>query len=113
MMLIEDLKDRYTKNARHFVDFPEVIFYDAFANHVEKLFGAEIIRFEVDGTIEMWLEFTYSENRFFVNNKFGDYQFYVEDEKCPDFILLEIADHFRQLLEKNESEAQELGEGEM
>jgi hypothetical protein len=50
----------------------------------------------------MWLEFTFRENRFFVNNKFGDYQFYVEDAKCPDEILLEIADHFRQLLEKED-----------
>lgn len=101
-MLFEDLKEKLN-DTRHFVDFPEVIFFDEFADYVEELPGAEIIRFELDGTIEMWLEFTYSENRFFVKNKFGDYQFFVEDKKCPDYILMEIADHFRKLLEKDDS----------
>jgi hypothetical protein len=113
-MWIEDLKEEYlTEIVRHFVDFPEVIFFDDFYDHLEELFGVEIIRYEADGTIEMWIEFIYSENRFFVNNHFGDYQFYVEDAKCPDYILLEIADHFRQLLEKDESDIQELDGNEM
>lgn len=103
-MLIEELKETYLKdNARHFVDFPEVIFFDDFYDHVEELYGTEIERFEADGTVAMWLEFTFRGHRFFVSNKFGDYQFYVEDAKCPEDILLEIADHFRRLLEKDDS----------
>lgn len=102
-MLIKGKRKELIENARHFVDFPEVIFFDDFADHIEELFGAEITEFGADGTFEMWLEFTFSNHRFFVNNKLGDYQFYVADEKCPDEILLEIANHFRKLLEADDS----------
>jgi hypothetical protein len=111
--LFEELKENVRENARHFVDFPEVIFFDDFADHIEDLFGAEITRFEVDGTLEMWLEFTFRGNRFFVNNKFGDYQFFVEDKNCPEIVLLEIAEHFRRLLESDEPAIQEFDENEM
>ncbi len=113
-MLIDELKETHlTENVRHFVDFPEVIFFDDFYDHVEDLIGAEIMRFEMDGVIEMWLEFVFLGHKFFVNNALADYHFYVEDEKCPDGILLEIAAHFRKLLESDESTVQELGESEM
>lgn len=113
-MLINELKETHlTENVRHFVDFPEIIFFDDFYDHLEDLYGAEIMRFEVDGTIQMWLEFVFQEHKFFVNNSLGDYHFYVEDKKCPDEILLELSAHFRRLLEKDGSEVQELGEDEM
>ncbi|NNE98238.1 MAG: hypothetical protein HKN25_04375 [Pyrinomonadaceae bacterium] len=102
-ILIKELKAKLPDDARHFVDFPEVIFFDEFSNHMETLDGVEITEFEMDGTIEMWLEFGFRKHRFFVNNRFGDYWFFVEDPKCPEEILLEIAEHFRKLLEKDES----------
>lgn len=113
-MVIDELKEAHlTENVRHFVDFPEVIFFDDFYDHVEDLYGAEIMRFEMDGVIEMWMEFVFRGYKFYVNNALSDYHFYVEDEKCSDDILLEIANHFRGLLEADESEVQELGESEM
>lgn len=102
MNSIEDLKANLPEDAFHFVDFPEVIFFDEFGDHVEKLPGAEVKEFEVDGTIEIWLEFTFRDQHFYVNNRFGDYWFYVADPKCPEPVLLEVADHFRKLLEKRE-----------
>ncbi|MGI8543427.1 MAG: hypothetical protein ACR2MD_08095 [Aridibacter sp.] len=102
-MFIEELKENLSEETRHFVDFPGIIFFDDFYDHVEELYGADITRFEADGTIEMWLEFKFRGYKFFVHNKYGDYEFYVEDEKCSDVILLEIATHFRQLLENNDS----------
>ena len=108
MRLLDELKDNLSDNARHFVDFPEVIFFDDFHDHVEALHGTEIKKFEMDGILEMWLEFTFRENTFFVNNRMGDYWFFVNDPKCPDEILIEIADHFRKLLEKDETNIQEL-----
>jgi hypothetical protein len=114
MILIDELKEKHlVEGVRHFVDFPEVIFFDDFYDHVEDLYGAEIMRFEIDGTIGMWLEFIFREHKFFVTNDLADYQFYVEDEKCPEEILLEIAAHFRRLLEKDETEVQELDGDEM
>lgn len=106
-MLIKNTREELLEKSRHFVDFPEVIFFDEFYEHVENLPGAEITEFEADGTFEMWLEFVFRENRFFISNKLGDYRFFVEDEECPEEILLEIAEHFRQLLEKDDSGADE------
>ena len=84
---------------RHFADFPEVVFFDEFRDHLEKLRGVKIREFETNGVIEMWLEFEYRSHEFSVNNNLGDYGFFVADSECPEEILLEIADHFRQLLE--------------
>jgi hypothetical protein len=99
--MISDLLENKIKNgARHFVDMPEVVFFDDVADHVEDLDDAEITEFETDGVVEMWLEFEYRKHNFFVTNQLGDYQFYVEDADCPEEILLEIATHFRRLLEK-------------
>lgn len=113
-MLIDELKEtNLTDGVRHFVDFPEVIFFDDFYIHLQDLFGVEIMRFEADGTIGVWLEFIFRKHKFFVTNHLGDYQFYVADDKCPEEILLEIANHFRQLLEKDESQIQEVNGNEM
>ena|SRR5688572_13166310 len=99
--MLRDFVDRKMKDgSRHFVDMPEVVFFDEFADHVERLEGAEITEFITDGVVEMWLEFEYRSHKFSVNNQFGDYCFFVLDPNCPEKILLEIVDHFRELLEK-------------
>jgi hypothetical protein len=99
--MIRDLFDLKMNNgSRHFVDMPEVVFFDEVADHVEELEGTEITEFITDGVLEMWLDFTFRGHKFSVNNQFSDYWFFVEDANCPDEILLEVADHFRGLLEK-------------
>ena len=99
-MISDLLENKIKSGARHFVDMPEVVFFDELADHVEELDGAEITEFITDGVVEIWLEFEYRGHKFFVNNQLGDYQFYVEDAECPEEILLEVAAHFRQLLER-------------
>ncbi|HQU83801.1 MAG TPA: hypothetical protein PKY59_11775 [Pyrinomonadaceae bacterium] len=99
--MIKDLLEmRMNDGSRHFADLPEAVFFDEFADHVEKLEGAEITEFITDGVVEMWLDFDYRGHKFSVNNQFGDYWFFVRDPNCSDEILLEITDHFRKLLEK-------------
>ncbi|MBS1795365.1 MAG: hypothetical protein JSS81_16025 [Acidobacteria bacterium] len=99
--MIKDLFDlRMNDGSRHFADLPEAVFFDALAEHAEKLDGAEIVEFITDGVVEMWLDFDYRGHRFSVNNQFGDYWFFVADPECPEEILLEVCDHFRRLLEK-------------
>ncbi len=83
-----------------FVDMPEVVFFDEFADHVEELEDAEITEFQTNGIVEMWLDFEFSGHKFSVTNHLGDYWFFVENPKCPDEILLEVITHFRKLLEK-------------
>jgi hypothetical protein len=98
--MIRDLFDaKLNDGSRHFVDMPEVVFFDEFADHVEELEDAEITEFLTDGTIEMWLEFEYSGQKFSVGNQFGDYWFFVDDAGCPEDILFEVIDHFLILLE--------------
>ena len=91
---------RMKDGLRHFVDMPEIVFFDETADHVEKLDGAEITEFITDGVIEMWLDFDFRGHKFSINNQYGDYRFFVRDPNCPEEILLEVIDHFRRLLEK-------------
>ena len=99
-MFDDKREEKMRDGSRHFVDMPEVVFFDEVADHVEVLDGAEITEFLTDGVIEMWLEFEYRGHNFSVNNQLGDYLFFVDDADCPEEILFEIVDHFRQLLEK-------------
>ena len=97
-MLNDLLETKMNDGSRHFVDMPETVFFDEFCEHVEKLEGAEITEFLTDGVVEMWLDFEFQGHKFSVNNQLGDYWFFVEDPDCPEEILLEIIEHFRQLL---------------
>src|SRR5687768_12077490 len=98
--MFDELREiKMNDGSRHFVDMPEVVFFDEFADHVEELEGAEITEFLTDGIIEMWLDFEFRGHKFSVNNQLGDYMFFVEDASCDEEILLEIIDHFRKLLE--------------
>lgn len=99
-MLSDLLEKKLKSGARHFVDMPEVVFFDDLYEHAENLPGAEITAFETDGTLEMWLEFEFRGQRFSIGNRFGDYWFLVDDSQCPEEILLLIVAHFRRLLER-------------
>ena len=99
-MLKDLLKIKMNDSSRHFVDLPEIVFFDEFYDHADKLEGAEITEFVTDGVVEMWLDFDFRGHKFSVNNQFGDYWFFVQDPNCPDEILLEVINHFRKLLEQ-------------
>jgi len=100
MLRIDELKEKLKSEPRHFVDLPEVIFFDDLSDHIEELFGAEIVEYEIDGVVGIWIEFAFREHMFYVDNHLGDFRFFVTDPKCPDEILMEIANHLRLLLEK-------------
>ena len=102
MMSIDELRENMNDNARHFADLPEVVFFDELTDHISDLNGAELTEFEADGVVGVWIEFNFRENKFFVDNKLGDYRFFVEDPKCEEEILLDLAAHLRKLLEKPE-----------
>lgn len=98
--MIQDLfSKKVMDGSRHFVDLPEVVFFDEIADHVEELDGAEITEFIADGTVEMRLDFEFRGHKFSVNNQPGDYRFFVENPHCPDEVLLAVIEHFRRLLE--------------
>lgn len=99
-MVSDLLEMKMNDGSRHFVDLPEVVFFDELCEHAEELRGAEITEFIADGIVEMWLDFKFRGHKFSVTNQFGDYWFFVENPACPDEILLEIIEHFRELLER-------------
>ena len=98
-MLSDLLENKMNDGSRHFVDLPEVVFFDELYDHTEELDGARITEFITDGVVGMWLDFEFHEHEFSVTNQFGDYWFFVKDPECPDEILFEIIEHFRQLLD--------------
>ena len=59
--------------ARHFVDLPEVVFFDEFYDYTEVLECVDITEFLTNGVIEMWLDFEFRGHKFSVSNQFGDY----------------------------------------
>jgi len=99
-MFSDLLETKMRDGSRHFVNMPEVVFFDELCDHLEELEGAEITEFIADGVVEMWLDFEFRGHKFSVNNQLGDYWFFVEDPNCPEEILFEIVDHFRKLLEQ-------------
>lgn len=99
-MLSDFVETETNDGARHFVDMPEVVFFDDFYDHTEKLKGAEITEFIIDGVVEMRLDFEFRGQKFSVNNQFGDYRFFVENPECPEEILLEVIAHYSKLMER-------------
>jgi hypothetical protein len=47
---------------------------------------------------ESWIDFRYKKQKFSINNQYGDFWFFVENPKCPDSVLLEVANHFERIL---------------
>jgi hypothetical protein len=98
-MLSNLLENKLIDGSRHFVDMPEVAFFDDFYDHTEELEGARLTEFVTDGVTGMWLDFEFRGHEFSVTNQFGDYWFFVRDPECSEEILFEIIEHFRQLLD--------------
>jgi hypothetical protein len=89
--------------SRHFVGLPET--YDVehpewhrLHAHAGRLAGATVTGFMTDDVTEAWLDFTYREHAFSVNNQQGEWWFFVADPACPDEILHAVAAHFETLL---------------
>jgi hypothetical protein len=91
---------RMNDGSRHFADLPETVFFDDLRQYAARLPGAKETGFVTDWVTEVWLDFEFRGQNFSINNQFGDYWFFVENPDCPDEILLEVLEHFQQILEK-------------
>ena len=79
--------------SRHFGALPQSILWHQLRNHIEVLEGGKITGFITDNITEAWIDFSYKGNSFVVNDKFGEYWFFVENPDCPDKILEEVLLH--------------------
>jgi len=96
MMGIYDM--RMNNGSRHFTTLPQTVLWYEVRDHVGKLPGAVLTGFICDDITEAWIDFTYMEYKFSINDQFGDYWFFVDEPACPDEILEHVLTHFEGLL---------------
>ena len=85
--------------SRHFGDLPQTALWYDVRDHVARLPDATLTGFVTDDITEAWIDFTYRQHDFSINDQFGDYWFFVSDPTCPDEVLSEVLEHFAELLE--------------
>jgi hypothetical protein len=81
-----------------FAALPQVKLWHDLLEHLRALRGVEITDFLTDGVVGSWIDFTFREHCFTVNEQAGTYQFFVDDPDCPSSILNEVAAHCERFL---------------
>jgi hypothetical protein len=89
---------RMGDGSRNFGDLPMTVLWYDLRDHIAKLDGATVTAFVTDDVTEAWIDFTYREQTFSVNDQNGEYWFFVDDPTCPDDILLAVLSHCETLL---------------
>jgi hypothetical protein len=84
--------------SRHFGALTQAVLWYEMRDHLGLLEGASVTGFITDNVTEAWIDFTFREHSFSVNDQFGEYLFFVADPGCPDSILEVVLAHSRQLL---------------
>ncbi len=84
--------------SREFASLPQSEHWYAVRDHAEKLEGATLTGFLCDGVLEAWIDFSFRNHEFSINDLFGEYRFFVKDPSCPDTILQLVVEHFSKIL---------------
>lgn len=93
-----DLLDmRMHDGSRHFGGVPQTVLWYEMRDAVGTLPGASLAGFVTDGVTEAWIDFTYANHHFSINDQFGEYWFFVDDPACPDGILIRVLKHFEEV----------------
>ena len=85
--------------SRHFGDLPQTVLWYDVRDHVARLPGAVLTGFVTDDVTEAWIDFTYRDQAFSINDQSGEYWFFVSDPACPVDLLSNVLSHFATLLE--------------
>lgn len=104
---MSEIREKLLTNACHLVYFHEVIFFDEFKDHLEKLRGVKITEF--DGVIKIWIEFNFLGYKFFLNNRSGDYWFWVENPRLFRGSFINYSKALLQYFETLEAENSKTG----
>jgi len=97
-MVKELLNIAMNDGSRQFGDLPQSVLWYELRDHINRLEGAKVTDFITDNITEAWIDFTYRDHRFSVNDQFGEYWFFVDDPHCPDEILEVVLGHCAVLL---------------
>jgi len=92
-MAVKLLNIEIHDGSRHFGDLPQTILWYGLRKHIKKLDGAKITDFVTDHVTEAWIDFSYREHQFSINDQLGAYWFFVHDPRCSDKILEEVLSH--------------------
>ncbi len=65
--------------SREFASLPQSELWYAVRDHVEKLEGATLTGFLCDGVLEAWIDFSFRNHDFSINDQFSEYYFFVKD----------------------------------
>ena len=84
--------------SREFASLPQSKLWYVVRDHVEKLGGATLTGFLCDGVTEAWIDFSFRNHEFSINDQFGEYRFFVKAPACPDAILQYVVKHFATIL---------------
>ena len=94
-----DLLDiRMNDGSRHFCSLPAREDWYAVRDHVANLRGASLTEFICDGVTEAWIDFSFQDQSFSINDQFGEYWFFVVEPACPESILKAVMLHWQTLL---------------
>jgi hypothetical protein len=69
--------------SRHFAGLPQTVLWYEVRDHVSKLPGAKLTGFICDDITEAWIDFSYRDHKFSINDQFGDYWFFVRSHLAP------------------------------
>jgi hypothetical protein len=90
---MELLNLRAHDGSRRFAALPQRVTWRKLRRHLESLPGLKVTGFLTDFVTEGWLDFTYREHKFTVNDQFGEFWFFVEDPAAPEELLNRVAEH--------------------
>jgi uncharacterized protein (DUF1778 family) len=89
---------RMRDGSRQFGELRQTVLWHVVRDHVARLSGATLTAFICDEVTEAWIDFTYEEHTFSINDQMGEYWFFVDDPQCPDAALHRVMAHFERLL---------------
>jgi len=89
---------RTADGSRHFLSLPETTDWEALREHLDRLLGVRIVRSIPRGVGAPWLEFRYHGYRFSIWERQGQTCLYVDDPRCLDIVLYQVAQHCERLL---------------
>jgi len=86
--------------SRKFAELPENCDWEVLRFHLEKLQKIQVTDYITDNITTVWIDFNYKNQRFSINNQYGEYWFFSQNPVCPEEILIEIVEYCEELLMK-------------
>lgn len=86
--------------SRKFAELLENCDWEVLRFHLEKLREIQVTDYITDNITTVWIDFNYKNQRFSINNQYGEYWFFSQNPVCPEEILIEIVEYCEELLMK-------------